>query len=454
MIDLLIIFLLLSYFFIAFRNPRAGLVFWVLISPFSTGPLFAMPYLVPDLSFDRMALCILTLGLISSNVAEGRISLKTNNLEKWMVLFVGVLAIELIVTYRPKDAASRFLSVCDSFTIPFVICYLTRLLLVENRNLDEKYLNNIVNACIIAALFISAMGIYEGISLNDLMPAPESRFSLTHGGGLRIEDGLARVNGPYYTPETYGVVLSMLFFIVLYKLNLPRQKDKMGRQAFLFLILIIIFIGIYYNMFRSIWLGLVLGLGCRFALMPNKRMKMTIIFVMIMATGGISWGVFHSKVLYNKRIAVEETFYSRVGAWLYCLRVFGESPIIGLGYGKLEKYIEHAEERGDVLYYKGVRGAIHAHNTFLSLLAENGIVGLIPFLFILWCIIRYLREYYLCANKNDDIEFIIAIVSLFVAYFVPMFFDKTGYYPKINNMFYLFIGITMAKLQTFRDQQE
>jgi O-antigen ligase len=187
--------------------------------------------------------------------------------------------------------------------------------------------------------------------------------------------------------------------------------------------------------------------------MPGKRLKIMLVSVIAMMIIAISWGDITSSDVYKNRIAEDGTFYNRVGAWVYCLRAFSESPVIGIGYGKIYKYIEHAQENMDIIYIKGWRAALEPHNTFLSLLGENGILGLIPFLFILWYVSRYIREYYHRANNHDDFEFSVAMVSIFVAYFVPMFFDKTGYYSKINNVFYLFVGMMVAKVENLHTQK-
>jgi len=41
------------------------------------------------------------------------------------------------------------------------------------------------------------------------------------------------------------------------------------------------------------------------------------------------------------------------------------------------------------------------------------------------------------------------MACIYVVYIVPFFFDRTGYYQKINNLFFLLLGIMSAKLQSY-----
>jgi hypothetical protein len=446
MITLIITLFLPIYLFIAFRNPRKAFVIWVLISPFTTLPLFKLG-IVPAIFFDRIAIGAIILSMILGGNYSRVISLKLNKLENWMLIFICVLGIGLLFTYRPKDAIVNFLTILDDFGIPFMAYYCAKVLLIKEGISNEKLFNQLVNVSIIIGLSLAIMGIYEGITLIDLMPAPESRYSMVHGGTLRVVDGLARVNGPYFTPETFGVVLSMLFFIVLYRVNMLNKVVEKNKKVVCLVVLGTILGGVYFNMFRSIWLGLVLGLACRFLLMPKKRFKMIFVSLFVIMIIAIAWADITSDNVYKNRVSQAGTFYNRVGAWLFCLRAFSENPLFGIGYGGIYKYIEHAQEEGDIIYVEGEMASEEPHQTFLKLLAENGILGLIPFLFLFWCISRYMREYYLCANNHDDVELSVTFISIFVAYFVPMFFDISGYYNKINNVFYVFVGIAIAKVK-------
>jgi len=396
-----------------------------------------------------MGILCIAISLIFNKVNGKFFSSKLNSLEKWVIIFISILTVELLFTYRPRDIIAHFLTIFDMFIIPLLVYYITKHFIINDEGGSGKYFKKLLNITMIAGCFIGLMGIYEGVTLDDLNPAPESDFSRRIGGGLRAIGGLARVNGPYYTPETFGVVMSMMFFMVLYKLNMVKKEegDDVVKKTVHYSMLVICIVAIYFNMFRSIWLAVVLGLGCRFIFVREKRHKMIFIAILAIMFALGSWGIITEQNVYKKRISDSESFYNRVGAWMYCLRAFRENPIMGLGFGKIYKYIEHAQEAGDMIYVEDAEAALEPHETFLTILAENGIIALIPYIFILLAVLRYMLKYRSSGGDYADKEFSVALFSIFMVYFVPMFFDRTGYYPKINNVFYLCLGMLIAKLE-------
>jgi O-antigen ligase len=67
----------------------------------------------------------------------------------------------------------------------------------------------------------------------------------------------------------------------------------------------------------------------------------------------------------------------RVGLWKSALIVWSKSPIIGVGAGNLASYMERYSVFGISLVLQGYQ---QAHNIFLELLAELGVIGLALFL--------------------------------------------------------------------------
>ena len=455
MVDLLIISFLPIYIFIALKSPNKAFLLWVLLSPLSNNYLFKLSFLAtgelaPGLTFDRIAIGVLLLSLILRGELKKPISSRFNQLERWMIVFISVLTIELIFTYRPKDATRMFLNIFDCFVIPFLGYYFAKYLIIEKGSFNKKFFNNFLTIAVVCGCYLALMGIYEGLTHIDLLPGPETQYTIAHGGGLRVSTGFARVNGPFINPETFGTVLSITFFILLYKarINIHSVKGKniFGNIKYL-VIGIAILMALGFNLFRSIWLGLLFGLVCQFILIPGVRSKWILITILISPIIFIIWVTLGSSNLLENRILQTGTFFDRLGAYIYCLRAFAQNPIIGIGFGRLPKYIEHAFESGDIIYVEGFKAANYAHNTFLSLLAENGIIGLIPYIFILYSIVKILRSNYSHSLNYFGKNWIVTVVSIFVTYLPPLFFDKVGYYPKVNNLFFIIIGMMVGSMQ-------
>jgi O-antigen ligase len=81
----------------------------------------------------------------------------------------------------------------------------------------------------------------------------------------------------------------------------------------------------------------------------------------------------------------------RIGLWQSALIVWSKSPIIGVGAGNLDSYMERYSLFGIGLV---VQGYHEAHNIFLELLAELGVIGLLSFLaYLLAVIVRLGRRF-------------------------------------------------------------
>ncbi len=82
----------------------------------------------------------------------------------------------------------------------------------------------------------------------------------------------------------------------------------------------------------------------------------------------------------------------RIGLWQSALIVWSKSPIIGVGAGNLASYMERYSVFGISLVLQGYQ---QAHNIFLELLAELGVIGLALFLtfigVVLWRLTRRIR---------------------------------------------------------------
>ncbi len=85
MVDLAIKFFLPIYFIIAYKNPTRAILIWLFISSFSAGAIFSFGFGVPDLTFDRIALLIIILSLLSKGEFKYFKWYRLNKAEKWWI---------------------------------------------------------------------------------------------------------------------------------------------------------------------------------------------------------------------------------------------------------------------------------------------------------------------------------------------------------------------------------
>lgn len=114
----------------------------------------------------------------------------------------------------------------------------------------------------------------------------------------------------------------------------------------------------------------------------------------------------------------DPTTTSRLGIWQVALFMFTDYPLLGGGLGSFPHFysVWGTELATDLL-------ASHAHNIFLHLLAETGLLGLVGFLGLLLSIVLVLGK----ARAWAAIVVIISILVLNLADYT--FFNEAIYYP-------------------------
>lgn len=118
---------------------------------------------------------------------------------------------------------------------------------------------------------------------------------------------------------------------------------------------------------------------------------------------------------------------SRVLYWGYALQRFADSPFLGAGFGRFnDRQVHFAGTRG--VYYFGVSAqnspaTLHAHNTYLHMLAETGVFGLLLLLAVwrgFWRrTARAMREF---SHLPAVLAYYEALQSLLVFLLVAAFF--------------------------------
>jgi putative inorganic carbon (HCO3(-)) transporter len=87
----------------------------------------------------------------------------------------------------------------------------------------------------------------------------------------------------------------------------------------------------------------------------------------------------------------------RLNRWRYCLQLFREVPLLGIGPGTFpDRYLDHVEHTPGHPIYLDTQQRMNAHNLYLNWLAEAGVLGLLSGLLVLgyplWQLLPQLRR--------------------------------------------------------------
>jgi putative inorganic carbon (hco3(-)) transporter len=87
----------------------------------------------------------------------------------------------------------------------------------------------------------------------------------------------------------------------------------------------------------------------------------------------------------------------------------------------------------------------YAHNCYLQILAETGLIGLMTFL---WFLFELIRNGYKKIKTNNDL-ISLGLFTGFLAFLIHMFFDTQMYSLKLSMLFW----ILAAFLETYSDKK-
>jgi len=258
---------------------------------------------------------------------------------------------------------------------------------------------------------------------------------------IKVRD---RNGGMFYEPIPYAYSIAFCLIIML---GLILHKYKKVHPRFLIITCAILLWGLYMTYSRGPWLSFLCAIP--FLFLPNKKL----FFSYLILSVGVGGGLYFIAKVTGKQQFYRLNTYVRPAQWKGAFQIAEEKPLLGNGFlsdvtSYIPKFILIPESNHKVgknyndtaqefinrglLYnrflakHKGLHGTPvvenlgdhvvfnykytgHAHNNFLQILANTGIIG--SFFFIAWIVLWFFEMY-----KRKDI--IARITLAFIVCFV------------------------------------
>lgn len=179
-------------------------------------------------------------------------------------------------------------------------------------------------------------------------------------------------------PNTVGVVSGVLSLLAINRFfSFNKLKHKLLIVCFVNLFLFVLIVA----QSRTCIVAFI----CSLMLMLFLRRKYFLLLIIIFLGLGVfsvqSFSGYKKELTqYYKRGQSDKTFQSwsgRKDAWLYSLKKFKESPVLGYGMGAGVRF-------GSVMKHTGS----HLHSSYFEVLLDSGLLGFIPWLLGLFCIFK------------------------------------------------------------------
>lgn len=332
-------------------------------------------------------------------------------LDKPVLIYLGAI---FIAAFFTQNRIHSLISIKDEWL------YLLFFLLVNSVE-DSSFVKKLFNIMIAISALVAVYAIWQHYTGIDLYQAR----TLTQ----IYESGKFRSLGNFSIPLTYGfyaMVVSLLSFCLAFS-----EEDR-NMRIFYFLCCFLCATGNLFSGTRSTLIGQILGFTVFFIFSPNRDRKVGIPLVLIYFI--LIFSIDPDLFVRVNRLAQAKNVASmdiRTVIWSTSFEIFLDHPITGIGFGSFNQLYAH---------YLRIPSEIfgHAHNDFLNVAVNAGIIGLIPFVWIWITIWRNLKKKFSQTEDKYTKSMLKAGLVITSAYLVAALF-QCYYFDAIDFMILFFV---------------
>jgi O-antigen ligase len=383
---------------------KFGLIVFAVFSPFS-------------IAGAQTGFSLALLGWALKFILKGKPFWVKSYLDKPILIYLAAI---FIAAFFTQNKIQSIISIKDEWL------YLLFFLMVNN--VEEKgFAKKLINIIIVISALVALYAIWQHYT----------GYDYYHGRILDpISDtGKFRSVGNFSIPLTYGfyaMVVSLLSFSLAFS-----EEDK-TKRIFYFACSFLCVTGNLFSGTRGTQIAQIFGFAVFFIFSSHKVRKqgipMVLIYFILMFFIDPDIFVRMNRITQAKDVASMDI---RTVIWSTSFRIFLDHPFVGIGFGSFNQFYEH---------YLRVSSTIfgHAHNDFLNVAVNAGVIGLIPFVW-LWIAIwrnlkRKFRECFAYDQTEDKYTQSMLKSGLVVAsaYLVAALF-QCYYFDAINFMILFFV---------------
>ena len=357
---------------------------------------------------------------------RNRINIVNHSIARPMLLSVFVNLLAVIISPFKLEAIGYFFRVVGGYPIFFLAAACS-----INREKIDKFIKIALFACLLTSIF----AIYQRLG-------GISYYQTTMGGALY------RTAGFYHDVGTISLYMMLSIPIVVF---LYYNSHSISKRIIYISFMAILLFTLFLAYHRAGWIIVVIQLVLwsimsRRFLIAGMCITFTATFILMLPdqhiTSFISGFFAPLTIVFYSRGLPDVAFSGRVGAWKVLLQDFlGRSLITRLlGTGLSTTYSITA-------LYPSMTPTMDAHNDYIRILVENGIVGIMVHIWLLWtlgksALIVYLKskDFYL---RNLAQLFILLLVALILISITL----RPSQYPSFNWYIFGFAGI-VSHIQT------
>jgi hypothetical protein len=345
-----------------------------------------------------------------------------------------VVCLSTLVGHSLTEALPSYRLLVEGMMMPPILgLYAIRYFPVA-RNLEKLH----TAACILG-LGLGVTGLIETTMDIDLFPYGSQP--------LYTDNQILRADGPFEQQVVLSVVGMLSFFFIVSLRRLMPEKISPSRTALHGAAWVASFGAALLPMNRGLIVALIpiaiIDLYSKHRLL--SRWVWTTFFAVVIL--GAGFAKLNDPRLYDDRVAKPDNFYQRVAQQQETLRVVSEYPLFGVGVG-----MYHDVAASDPRYmttWKGIQSMNTPHNILMTVLGEQGVVGLLCYLAAQAFLIRAMWK----IRKAYPPGWLAFIYCILVYVVIGLDFG-TVYFSDINLFYVFLLGILYQVQATIAHRQE
>jgi O-antigen ligase len=258
-----------------------------------------------------------------------------------------------------------------------------------------------------------------------------------------------RLRGPFADGgSTIYVVLTVAFFMALLE---SRYDGRLGMKRGILppvirsLVLYLAPVMVAFTQVRGNWVGFLLAvgifllLGRRLATFSRRTAGTVGLSLLLIPIIALSLLLVVPEEFFDERVGDSVNIFGRFATWIVTLGIVAKAPIFGVGLNNLRGLL--ADE---IVSFRGFWNYSTPHNSFLSMIAELGIVGLVAYLAVVVAIIKMGLRLYRTGPRPQDRWRGVALPAVMVAYLVPSMFAHTMAYTGLIHIYVYILAGALA----------
>jgi O-antigen ligase/cytochrome c-type biogenesis protein CcmH/NrfG len=367
-------------------------------------------------------------------IKRGSFSKVKTVLDLPLLIFIFIMAVSV------SRSPALFLGIKD--LLIFCSYFLIYFLIVNNLKREEQITSFI--SCLF--ILVAIIAVYSILQYYSFDPYLGHLNHITSTLGLKnwVSDYVAMI-----------FPLLLFFFLI---------EGVVRKKVIYHLLLALLWINLMICQTRSIWISFILCLLLgiylvyKFKLFPMFRvnrkwlLSLVIIFILITVIYSTENPLNRAPLTVpEKAVSIlslqEPSIKSRFLIWNTTFDMIKDSPILGIGLGAFElNYLKYQANflRDHPNYVRVNVKAGEAHNEYLQMGAELGIIGLVLFLLIILLFYRSSLNFIRQINQDRTRLIILGLVLGITSTLIHSLASFPFHVPALGSVFFLLVGLTMA----------